>query len=295
VIRTVSRTVLLAAAAISAAAQSFEVASIKPAAPPTDGRIAIRMGGDAGRIDYVNVSLKNIITRAFRVRPHQIQGPAWLDSERFDVVAKIPEGVPQTQVPEMLQALLAERFGMVARREEKEQPVYALMEGKNGHKLQKAKEDDPNAPAPTAPNGGIRFNTAGGATVAPRGGALMMRGPGGGASFEAKKINMARLADMLSNFMDRPVIDETKIEGEYDVKLDMTGDEPESRPDGAAPAAASPGPGGHGGAPVMRMMGGGPPPGIFSALANLGLRVEPKKAPVTLIVIDKIERTPTEN
>src|SRR5437588_1341382 len=89
---------------------AFEVASVKQAAPQQMGRMMVRMGGDPGRVDYANVSLKDVLARAYNVNSYQISGPAWLDSERYDITAKVPEGVNTDQVPAMLQGLLVDRF-----------------------------------------------------------------------------------------------------------------------------------------------------------------------------------------
>ena len=86
---------------------AFEVASIKPAAPPTDGRIMVRMNSDNGRINFSNVSLMNLITAAFKIKEHQVEGPGWLNSARYDVTATFPAGATKEQVPAMLQVLLA--------------------------------------------------------------------------------------------------------------------------------------------------------------------------------------------
>src|SRR6266540_1729197 len=102
-----------------AAPMAFEVASVKPSAPQEFGRFQISMGGDPGRIDYKGASLKNLIERAWSIKSYQVSGPDWLDSERFDVAAKLPEGGRQEDVPKMLQALLAERFQLTIHREQK--------------------------------------------------------------------------------------------------------------------------------------------------------------------------------
>src|SRR4051812_45509407 len=78
---------------------AFEVASIKQAAPQQMGRMMVRMGGDPGRVDYANVSLKDVLARAYGVNQYQVSGPAWLDSERYDITAKVPDGVNTDQVP----------------------------------------------------------------------------------------------------------------------------------------------------------------------------------------------------
>src|SRR5579863_9543660 len=79
-------------------APSFEVASIKPAPPPTDGRLMVRMGEDGGRIDYTNVTLRDLMRKAYKVKDHQIVGPDWMGSERYIVSAKLPPGAGKDEV-----------------------------------------------------------------------------------------------------------------------------------------------------------------------------------------------------
>src|SRR5450759_4338978 len=143
-----------------AAAESpaFEVASIKPAEPQTTGRISVGMHGgpgtpDPGQITYTNVSLKNVLLNAYGVKGYQINGPKWLDSERFDIVAKIPKGATKETFKLMLQNLLAERFKLTLHHETKELPMYALVVGKGGSKLKESVEDDATASG-AAPQGG---------------------------------------------------------------------------------------------------------------------------------------------
>jgi len=106
-------------------------------------------------VDYGNVSLKDVLATAYAVKRYQITGPSWLDSERYDITAKLPDGVSRDQVPVMLQALLTDRFKMSIHKESKEEPVYALTVGKNGPKLTKSAPDDSAKPGPTmsGPNG----------------------------------------------------------------------------------------------------------------------------------------------
>src|SRR5262249_54957220 len=100
----------------------FEVASVKPSKPAGDGPVMIRMGGDPGRIDYTNMSLKMLITRAYGVKDYQVTGPDWMDSERFDVTATHPPNTPREQVQAMLQTLLEDRFKMTVHKEKKVLP-----------------------------------------------------------------------------------------------------------------------------------------------------------------------------
>src|ERR1017187_3777572 len=90
----------------AAPAPVFEVASIKPAVAGTQ----VRMQASKGRLDFTNVSLKDIVVQAYKLPRDQVKAPDWMDSERFDITAKIPEGVvAKEQVPAMLRALLALR------------------------------------------------------------------------------------------------------------------------------------------------------------------------------------------
>src|SRR5271157_3691397 len=128
---------------------TFEVASVKPAAPIVGNRIMVGMRGgpgtpDPGQITYNNVTLKNVLTNAYGVKSFQISGPSWLDSERYDIVAKLPRGATKEQFMVMLQNLLAERFKLTLHREKRDLPMYALVVGKNGPKMKESVEE----PAP---------------------------------------------------------------------------------------------------------------------------------------------------
>src|ERR1041385_5070345 len=176
---------LCAFAQQSASHPEFEVASVKPSKPAIDGRLMIRLGGDPGRIDYTNMSLKMLITRAYGVKDYQVTGPAWLDTERFDVTATHPPNTPREQVQAMLQTLLEDRFKMTVHKEKKVLPAYALTVAKGGHKIQ----TEPGEPGPDG---------------RPRMGGMMRMGMG---HVEANKVPASQLADMLTNILARPVVD----------------------------------------------------------------------------------------
>jgi uncharacterized protein (TIGR03435 family) len=228
------------------------------------------------------------------VKRFQISGPSWLETERFDITAKVPDGTPREQVPLMLQQLLIERFKMAIHKEKKEMPVYALVVGKGGPKLQKS-EDAP-APPPAGPDGPGEAAGRGGRGPGgfPGGGRGMIRLMPG--KMDAKQINLGSFADMLSNMLDRPVIDETKLEGTYDISMDISMEEmglmrgmrmgPPPQHEGVAGAAGP----AAGPAPDST-----PGTSIFTAVQQLGLKLEPRKAPVDLVVIDRSEKVPTEN
>src|SRR5580700_4776117 len=135
---------------------TFEVASIKPAAPPggSPGVIALRVmanggpgTGDPGRWTAENFSLANLISAAYDLKRYQYSGPAWMDDTRFDVVAKLPGGATKEQFRVMLQNLLADSFKLAIHHEKKEMQVYELVIAKNGLKLKESVPEPTDADA----------------------------------------------------------------------------------------------------------------------------------------------------
>ena len=118
----------------------FEVASVRPSAPPTD-RVNIGMHVDGARVSCTYLSLKDYIRIAHRVKDYQVTGPEWLSSERFDIAATLPAGVARERVLDMMQVLLAERFRLKLHRDTKEFPVYGLVSGKGGLKMKESTAD----------------------------------------------------------------------------------------------------------------------------------------------------------
>jgi uncharacterized protein (TIGR03435 family) len=292
----------------------FEVASIKPATPPNPmaGKMAIRIGMrvDAGRMEYTFGSLRDLIRTAFRVKDYQIQGPEWLNDSRFDIVAKLPDGASTDQAPEMLQALLADRFKLRLHHETKEHAVYALVPGKNGPKLTASDPDDkndqftfqaPGGPKAAAESRAVTSWSVGGAgsdagpKPAAAGGMSMQMGPAG-VSMNAKKMTLTGFADMLSRFVDKPVVNMTEIPGIYDFTLEMGTDQLMQMKGavvrlGAAVGDAAHGPS-SGPADAASDSGGGT---IFQSVQKYGLKLDSRKAPMDTLVVDRIEKTPTEN
>ncbi len=309
-----TQTLLLAITAIAAHAQApakleFDVATVKPAAPMINGMIRVRMGGgpgssDPGRLNYENVNLKAILTKAYDVKSYQINGPAWLDSERYDITAKVPTGTTKEQFAVMLQNLLADRLKLTLHRETKDLPAYALVVGKGGSKL---KESVPVAPAaePTPPQGPPpQINTPrqmgrDGFPVMPGGmgrGAVSMMMMPGRAKLTANGGSITRLAEMLEQQLDRAVVDETGLKGNYDFTLTFEPDPSRSMGVmGAMPAGI--------GRAMMAGGGGGdhqpdaePAANLFTAVQEqLGLKLDSRKMPIELLVIDHLEKTPIEN
>jgi uncharacterized protein (TIGR03435 family) len=298
-----------------AAPTEFEVATIKPYVPPAPqaGRKGIAMGkrggpgtNDPGQVSWNGVTLKNLLMTAYNVKNYQVTGPLFLDTERFNVLAKVPSGATKEQVLIMLQNLLAERFKVKLHRETKEIPIYELVVAKNGPKL-KESAPDPEPPKDQAPR------PADGPPLPPmrpemgpdgcpifppgsRGGTSMMMMPG---RFRlcASKMTLENLANTLGLQLDRPLFDKTGLKGRYDFRLEFA---PEGQmgmmgPPGMAGSAAQAGPPPEGGG-VSSGPNSEPAPPIAAAFqSQLGLKLEAKKAPAEMLIVDSVEKTPTEN
>jgi uncharacterized protein (TIGR03435 family) len=137
-------------AAASPATPGFEVASVRPSAPIAPGLVRrLGMTTNAGRVDILGIPLMTLIPLAFRVPQSQVVGPDWMAAQSFDIHAKMPAGAWEDQIPEMLQALLADRFKLIVHRENQERAGYALLVAKGDLKLKPA-APDVGAPAPVA-------------------------------------------------------------------------------------------------------------------------------------------------
>lgn len=261
----------------------FEVASVKKSAPAAPGQVNIGVHIDGAMVRCSSLPMRSYIRLAYRVNDYQVIGPDWLPTENFDIAAKLPEGATRAQFPEMLQSLLADRFKLVLHRDKKEFPVYALVVAKNGPKL---KESPPDASAEASPaaTGTVDVNITAG-----RGGGVIDMGHGSSIGYgrdrlEAKKVTLSALAGAVERLLDRPVVDMTGIGGTYDFSLEYSWDEVRS-----LVRASS------GGATELPANPDAPGNSIFTSVAAYGLRLEPRKAPIEVVVVDRIERTPTEN
>jgi uncharacterized protein (TIGR03435 family) len=301
---------------------AFEVASIKPAGPldPVaiqQGKMNIGMKVDGAICSIGSFSLKDLIRTAYEVKDYQITGGADslggpLDAQRFNIQATMPDGATEKQVPQMLQTLLAERFKLVVRRETKDQSVYALVVAKGGPKLKESEPDPPTAEVPAegpeAPKKGetvlgqganqvrISGNIAGanGMTVkGGPGGQMRMTMADGRMHMEAAKMSMPSLADVATTFVGRPVVDMTELKGNYQVTLDLSLDDLKN----VARAAGLTIPGGPGGNGGQVLADASDPSGstIFASIQQMGLKLEARKAPLPFIVIEHLEKSPTEN
>ncbi len=224
-------------------APQFEVASIKPSADPSSGSAGSHSG--KGRLTMTNVTLKRCIMGAYELGPNLIAGgPDWLDVDRYVIVAKASENTGDHDLMAMLQTLLAERFRLAVHRETRTVQAFVLEVAKGGPKLEKAEGES--------------------STSSRRG------------SIEARATGMTRFAEVLSRQMDLPVVDQTGLEGAFNMKLEWT---PESR----KPVQ-----------PGADLVPADTGPSIFTAIQRLGLRLRAQKAPAQVLVIDHAEK-PSEN
>jgi uncharacterized protein (TIGR03435 family) len=301
------------------AQSTFEVATIKPAAPLDQAKIAAAMqAGEAPKIgprvegsraEYTYMALRDLIAFAYNIKPYQVSGPDWLATTRFDIEAKMPEGTTKNDAPAMMQALLKERFKLVAHPAAEEQSVLALVVAKNGPKLKEAAE----APTPIDENtpmkpGEVKMDTLDGPMrikINPDGSTVFNMGAKGTFTqkmdmqtktmeIRSNDIAMAGFADMLTRVMQmggtssRQVIDQTGLKGYYAVNLDISLAELQAiiRASGMNMQAAS------GGESSDDPQSGQT---VLESVQALGLRLESRKANVDRLVIDNVSKTPTEN
>jgi len=237
------------------------VATIKPTPPEWTGRF-FRMQS-ANQFVARGYQLRVLIAAAYNLNPKAVSGgPAWIDSDRYDVVAKTPgEARPNLeQQMAMLRKLLTDRFNLAFHREKKEMSVYALTIAKNGPKLKESGKsptsagENPEGPPP------LVF------VLAPD----VVRVPARQATTTELTYILQRAA------FDRPVLDRTGLTARYDFDLEFAPDESL-----------------FGGA--LRGSGDGTKPGLFAAIQEqLGLKLEATRGPVDSIVIERIGR-PSEN
>lgn len=240
-------------------ALSFEVASVKSASAPiatkddyTAGYNAGMRAGLAGQgmrikglsVNITDNTLKDLIRMAYQVKDHQISGPSWMATEKYEIVATMPAGSTRDQAPEMLRTLLQERFHLMLHRETKKMAVYALVPAKSGPKL---------TPAADTPSG--------------RGGWMSANGP---RRVLARSSSLSSFAERLTRAADRPVIDMTGITGLYDFDLTFS-PELSVTPTDSGPTLA------------------------VALQAQLGLKLEKRDMDIDVMIIDRVDKIPTEN
>ncbi len=235
----------------------FDVATVKPSPPDAKGSSILVGNGGTNLFTTTNSSLKDLIIFAYGLHPRQVSGGAsWIENERYDITAKPdqPGDPSMTQLQDMVQKLLVERFQLAFHREKKELSVYAITVAKTGSKLMKTEV------AGNLPGFG-----------------------GGPRGLVIRNSSMADFAGFLQNrIVDRPVVDQTSLPDRYDFTLKWQPDAGQQAQAGQPPAPP----------PTADAE---PLPDLFAAFQQqLGLKLEATKAPVEVLVIDKVEK-PSEN
>jgi uncharacterized protein (TIGR03435 family) len=263
----VSAWTVLAPVAIGLHAQAveprpaFEVVSITPRdnnRRPGPPRI------DPGRVSYPNATLKFLIARAYDVANYQLHGPSWLDeSNSFSFSAKIPDGASETQVPAMLQTMLADRFALKVHWESRVQPVFALLVGKGGSKLKKSDLSIADNGPDGRPTSSLDVHPDTG-------------------HFAFRTTTMGQFARFLSSQLGRPVLDMTEMPGMFDIEF-------EANPadlDGLRKVSAAEG---------LPLGDDSTYSSIFTGMQALGLKLESRKEPIRHLIVDSALKVPTEN
>ena len=246
---------LTAALCFAQPPRAFDAASVKL---NTTGSGGINMRTQHGRLTVENASLFQIIEQAFLVKEFQLSGgPGWIMTERYNIEARMEkDDISDDNLWFSLQPLLANRFHLKFHRETKTMPVFSLVLAKGGPKFQTHKEA---ADGKDQQRLGISISS-------------------GKGKLTATKTTMARLADSLGHQVDRIVVDNTGLKGEYDFTVEWS---PENH-EGSILSA------------VEEKVGLTGPP-IFEALPQqMGLKLESAKGPVQVIVIDSVGR-PSSN
>jgi uncharacterized protein (TIGR03435 family) len=250
----------------------FEVASVKRNHSAENGETIRMLPG--GRFEVQNMTLRILIQSAYRVTNFQISGgPGWMDSDRFDIQAKSDADQPPDTLLLMLRTLLEDRFALKAHRETRQEGAYLLTIAKGGSKMQNAEGTctprDPThlplqpQPGQPAPNycGSMRTSSQ---TLDGFGVPLA----------DASASPLSSLSGQLSRILGRAVNDQTGLTGIFNFHLRWT---PEKDP--STPITASP------------TLPDAAAPSIFTALQEqLGLKLEPRKGPVELLIVDHAEK-----
>jgi len=257
----------------NASVPKFEVASIKPVEARSDATRTRWLPG--GRADLHNVTVEELMVNAWHLFPDQIvDAPSWIRTAAYDISAKPETAAKAGEVNLMMQALLKDRFRLAIHHETRTLPIYAMVmarkDGTPGPSLVKSKEGGcvvrtPGSPPPPPPDP---------AKPSTRWCGLLMMRP---RKLNGAAVPIVVLAEQFSLRLGRTVIDMTGLKGNYDIDLEWTSDEGafpflEGSPDPVSP----PDPNGQ---------------TILDGLKEqLGLKIESRRAPVDVIVIDHVER-----
>ncbi|MEO5923770.1 MAG: TIGR03435 family protein [Bryobacteraceae bacterium] len=280
------RSVALFALTLSLSAQtirpSFEVASVRVTDPKAARGKASGILVTGRNISIAGMPMNQMIRTAYGVQDNLVEGPGWvtpLGNLTYDIEAAMPPGMTASQLPLMLQSLLEERFKLSAHWGTKVGDYYAVVVGKEGAKLTKTPDD---------PNDFSKFDW--GSSTGEKGVKLFQSGstktwdePGG-----LSRVQMSTLADVAKllnpHFGGLPVVDKTGIQGTYDIKLQYV------LPDYARAKAE-----GRSTSEFTSDLRAAIRTGVISGVEKLGLRIEKQHGEIDTLVIDHLEKVPTDN
>lgn len=225
------------------------------------------MSADPSLVSYRNLTLRDAIRGAWKIQDFQIVGPDWISTARYEIDAKLPAGSTSHEIPEMLQSLLEERFELAWRRERKEMLVYTLIAAKDGLRLKPSEVKADNQPTAMGTDGQPRPLVGFGGTIS-------------AVTVTAPAASLLTFAGFVSRFTNRPVVDETGVQGLYDFSLTFA---PEVTT-GLAPGISEPG-------GIIAE----PTPSLSDSLRKYGLRIEPRRSEIEVFVVTHIEKTPKDN
>jgi uncharacterized protein (TIGR03435 family) len=255
----------------------FEVASIKPSPPPGTGPKRTGSRGGPGTDDpslftCERCGLSSLLLRAFDLKDYQLSAADWMKTTRFNISATVPEGATKEQFRLMLRNLLSDRFQLKFHVERKEMQAYDLVIAKNGPRLKESVGPaDPDESVPRQP-GGPKIDADGFPILPPGRVPMAIIMQGGHAVARHVEETLEQFAATLSEQVRRPVTDATGLKAKYDFTLNyiiVSLDTPASEESG---------------------------PSIFRAVQEqLGLKLESKKSMVDILIVDHIEKLPTEN
>jgi len=251
---------------------TFEVASVKLHSPVDEEAGSSFKGGpgtsDPGTITVINRMLRTLIIEAYGIHGYQIEHPAWVEEYRYDIVAKVPPGATPQQAKAMMRNLLVERFHLKIRRETRDLPVYALVVAKEGLKMKPSQEAQPPGPFDPSVLDHLKAGSDGFFRPPPNMQTVFTSYTDEGAKATGQRQSLSKIVTWLAARSDRPVIDETRLQGNYDFSLTWSPDQNDAGIDY----------------------------GISFALEKqLGLKMEPRKLPTEMLIVVSALKVPTEN
>jgi uncharacterized protein (TIGR03435 family) len=268
----------------------FEVASLRLFAP-APGQVAAGLHFDGAQVRGVGLSLRDYLATAYRFKATLISGPDWTATERYDISATLPDGSSKAQVPEMLQALLADRFEVKLHKEKKEFPIFALVLAKGPPKLKELPPDpnedkDKDEPVGMANVATIAVIGNGVSVTYARGASISV----GNNRIEVNKLPLWVFCRNLERYSDRQIVDMTGLAGSYTFAVDVTPEDYQAMMLRSAVLRGAKLP-----PEAQTLLDTSPSSALSDALQQVGLKLEARKAPLDIIVIDSALKTPTPN